>query len=56
MTYAGHIEHGVVALDGPQRPTEGTIVRVVEEATEPGVGAALDLLAGQARRLPADLA
>ena len=56
MTYAGHVEHGVVVLDGPQRPSEGTIVRVVEEATEPRVGAALDLLAGQALGLPADLA
>lgn len=56
MTYSGHVEHGVVVLDGPQRPAEGTLVRVVEEATAPSVGAALDLLAGQAVGLPADLA
>jgi hypothetical protein len=31
MTYKGRVEHGVVILEGSQRPREGAIVRVEEE-------------------------
>jgi hypothetical protein len=56
MTYKGRVQHGVVVLDGPQRPREGAIVRVEEESVATPVGQALDELAGQAQGLPADLA
>jgi hypothetical protein len=39
MTYIGRVEHGVIKLDGPQRPPDGTIVRVEEVAgSEPAGG------------------
>lgn len=59
MTYTGRVQHGVVVFEGPQRPSEGSIVRVLDEAAAPEshpVGAALDRLAGKAKGLPADLA
>ncbi len=56
MTYKGRVEHGVVVLEGSQRPPEGAVVRVEEERPEKQVGEALDMLAGQAQGLPADLA
>lgn len=57
MTYRGRVEHGVIVLEGPARPPDGTIVRVEEEpADAQRVGQALDRLAGQALGLPADLA
>jgi hypothetical protein len=54
MTYRGRVEHGVVVLDGPDRPREGATVRVIEEPAEPGQP--LEALAGQAKDLPQDLA
>ena len=54
MTYKGRVEHGVVVLEGANRPPEGTIVRVEEEpTTDATVGAGLAKLAGQAKGLPA---
>ena len=56
MTYKGRVQHGVVVLEGPDRPREGAVVRVEELPAETKVGEALDRLAGQAQGLPADLA
>ena len=56
MTYRGRVEKGVVILDGPKRPPEGTIVRVEEESTQLPVGEGLDRLAGKAQGLAVDQA
>lgn len=58
MTYKGRVENGVVVFEGPQRPAEGTVVRVNEVTPETSrpVGEELDKLAGQAQGLPPDLA
>jgi hypothetical protein len=47
MTYTGRVERGVVILDGPERPREGAIVRVVEEESESHQGGSVVVLAGQ---------
>lgn len=56
MTYRGRVEHGVVVLEGPEKPHEGAVVRVIEEPVQAQPGQALEALAGQAKGLPSDLA
>jgi hypothetical protein len=56
MTYKGRVEHGVVVLEGPDRPAEGAIVMVQEINRTAEVGQELDALAGKAVGLPSDLA
>ena len=56
MTYRGRVKKGVIVLDGPEHPPEGTVVRVEEETRAATVGQALEALAGKAKGLPADLA
>lgn len=55
MTYTGRVKQGVIVLDGPEHPPEGTVVRV-EEQPRKAVGQALEKLAGKAKGLPSDLA
>jgi len=54
MMYKGRVKDGVIIFDGPDRPPEGSIVRIEEEsvATDATVGAALAKLAGQAKGIP----
>lgn len=58
MTYTGHVENGVVVFDGPNRPAEGTVVRVEAAAGEPkpSWGEVFADLIGAAEGLPEDLA
>ena len=56
MTYTGRVDKGVVVFDGPERPPEGTVVRVEQVNDQSNVGESLDKLAGRAVGLPADLA
>ena len=59
MSYTGHVEKGVVVFDGPQRPSDGTAVRVeeVEAVThKPSWGEVFKDLIGKADGLPEDLA
>jgi len=65
MTYSGHVQNGVIVLDGQPVLPDGAVVRVeLVEATappdmgehEPPLGQVLLRLAGQAIGLPADAA
>ena len=62
MTYSGRVKDGMVVFDGPDRPADGSRVRVALVVPDPApadrgnVGEGLAKLAGAAKGLPADLA
>jgi len=59
MTYKGKVKGGVVVLDGPSLPAEGTVVRVEEvspTAPHPSWAEIFKDLIGAAEGLPEDLA
>ena len=62
MTYRGHVEGGVIVLEGGKRPPEGMIVRI-EPLRKPrakkkpeSVSGMLLSLAGRVKGLPRDMA
>lgn len=58
MTYRGTVKNGVVVLEGPDLPAEGTLVRV-EEVSAAGHRSWAEVfedLIGAAEGLPSDLA
>jgi hypothetical protein len=62
MTYRGHVEGGVVVLEGKRRPPEGTAVRVApirkahRKAKKESLSELLLGFAGKAKGLPRDMA
>jgi hypothetical protein len=59
MTYRGKVKGGVVVLDGPSVPPEGTLVRVEEVTADAGHPAWAEVfkdLIGAAEGLPEDMA
>ena len=58
MSYTGHVEKGVVVFDGPNRPSEGAVVRVEEVPVcqSPSWGEVFKDLIGAAEGLPEDMA
>ena len=59
MSYTEHVEKGVVVFDGPDRPPDGTAVRVEEVPTalaQPTWGEVFKDLVGAAEGLPDDMA
>jgi hypothetical protein len=58
MVYKGRVQNGVVVFDGPDRPSDGAVVRIEEvpASTPPTWGEVFKDLIGAAEGLPEDLA
>lgn len=60
MTYEGHVENGVIVLDGAVALEEGTRVRIeisthADKVRRPTLAQRFSAVIGQAKDMPADL-